>query len=445
VRSARWFIVLLALAAACSGTGLAEPPGADVPADAITDTVADVPPALPKFRRHVVDAQATGAAYAEVADLDGDGVPELVVSLFGKPDDANFYPDGQVVVYKRGQDLDHWTRSVILSGDLGVKYPNRPTVADVNGDGRPDVIVAAGFLLCTLFSEDYACGSLQWMEQTETGWTRHLLVEGTVDFYHRGLLLDVDGDHRDDLVTVAEHMVGMAGDNQGAVTRWFKGVDGADRFDPAPRDLAAGMGSLFQAVDVDGDGDTDLCAAEFFVAGESVAWLEQKDGQWIHHVIDADSGPSIQFALVPNLFGDGVARGVGSNHVNTQDDATAPESAIRVYDRPVNPADPWTKRVVSQGIQSVKSPVGAPQQAPGVFGWGDIDGDGRIDLAVSGDGDPRVLWLQQVAPGQFETQVLEASLPEASGMQVVDLDGNGTPEIVVTGYTDNVVYVYERE
>jgi flagellar motor protein MotB len=30
-------------------------------------------------------------------------------------------------------------------------------------------------------------------------------------------------------------------------------------------------------------------------------------------------------------------------------------------------------------------------------------------------------------------------------MVITDLNGDGKNEIVVTGYTDNVVYVYERE
>ena len=41
--------------------------------------------------------------------------------------------------------------------------------------------------------------------------------------------------------------------------------------------------------------------------------------------------------------------------------------------------------------------------------------------------------------------MLETELEQAGGMVIADLNHDGRNEIVVTGYTDNVVYVYERE
>ena len=87
----------------------------------------------------------------------------------------------------------------------------------------------------------------------------------------------------------------------------------------------------------------------------------------------------------------------------------------------------------------------AASYAPGVFGYGDVDGDGDVDLAVSGDGDARTFWLEQTGKGAFTTHVLEDSLGQASGGLVLDLDGDGKSEIVFTGYENNVVYVYARK
>lgn len=82
--------------------------------------------------------------------------------------------------------------------------------------------------------------------------------------------------------------------------------------------------------------------------------------------------------------------------------------------------------------------------APGVFGWGDLEGDGDIDLAVSGDGDPRVfLFLQQ--DGTFTQHTLLEDLSQAGGMVFSDLDGNGTTELVVTGYDADSIFIFEVE
>ena len=75
----------------------------------------------------------------------------------------------------------------------------------------------------------------------------------------------------------------------------------------------------------------------------------------------------------------------------------------------------------------------------------DYDSDGDLDVLLSGDGDPRVFWLEQTSPGAFVQHVLETGLSQAGGCKVVDLDGDGANELVVTGYETNAVYVYVRD
>lgn len=451
MRAAWWMAMVVLACGGCSGGGgrAVDATGeAAVTADAVTDAAPDVatdaardvPPVEPAFARHTVDAAAAGAAYATVADLDGDGRPEIIASLFGDLAD-NTVPGGEVVVYTRGADLDTWTRSAVLTAGEEIRFPNRVTVADVSGDGRPDLVLAAGFLVCPLMAPHKACGALLWWEQTDTGWSRHTLLTGSDYFYSQALPLDLDGDGRLDLVTVAERMAG----NDRALARLFRGVDSPDRFLSTPVELGAGLGSFPTALDLDGDGDLDLAGAEFFVDGESAAWLENDGAAWPRHVILTDAGPAIQLSFVPDLQGDGVQRAVLANHVNDKDDPEGPVPSLLVLDVPADPTAPWPARVVANRYDVRKSEGFSFQQGPGVFGWGDLDGNGLIDLVQSGDGDLSVYWFQQTAPGTFQQHVLEASLGEASGAVVVDLDGNGSPEIVMTGYEDDKVYVYERQ
>ena len=115
-----------------------------------------------------------------------------------------------------------------------------------------------------------------------------------------------------------------------------------------------------------------------------------------------------------------------------------------VLDPPEDVRQPWTVTGISEGIVSTPGGITSPQAAPGIFGVGDVDHDGDQDLVVSGDGDPNVYWLEQVAAGSFETRVLQSDLPQAGGTHIEDLDGDGRAEVVVTGYEQNAVYVYTR-
>jgi hypothetical protein len=402
-----------------------------------------IQPSSVAFSRHTVAHTDAGPAFAAAADLDGDGRPELVVSMLGQA--SGFPPrlgQGRVVIYSQGASLDDWSARDLVSA---VRFPNRPTITDVDGDGDLDVIVPSGFLVCPLFGLG-DCGALRWYEQADGDFCAHTLVENSALFYHGVVLADLDGDGRKDLVTVGESRVMGAPDR--AQAELYRGTDDDDRFAHAPIVLAEGLGSFVNVADLDGDGDLDLASAEFFVAAESFAWLEQRpDQRFAKHLIDGASGPSLQLSLVDNLFGDGRRVGVGTNHVNTQATTPDPEPSMVMALWPgTNPAAPWNHVAISDGIVSAPTgPGGGLAQAPGIFGVGDIDDDGDLDVLVAGDGDPHVYWLEQLRPGRFATHVLEDDLTQAGGVLVVDLDGDGKSELVVTGYDANVVYVYKKE
>ena len=63
---------------------------------------------------------------------------------------------------------------------------------------------------------------------------------------------------------------------------------------------------------------------------------------------------------------------------------------------------------------------------------------------MSGDGDPRVFLLEQSSPGAFLTHEFDNGIAQAGGMKIVDLDGNGDAEVLVTGYENNSLYLYRH-
>ena len=71
-------------------------------------------------------------------DIDGDGLPELVLGAAWKPFDTT--NAGQLVWLKRGKDVtQEWTMHELPCDEPNV---HRVRVADINGNGKPSIIVA---------------------------------------------------------------------------------------------------------------------------------------------------------------------------------------------------------------------------------------------------------------------------------------------------------------
>lgn len=381
----------------------------------------------------VLDSDPGRPAFILSADLTGDGYPELLVSKFAGSGPTG---SGWLDLYdmEKPGDARRWRKKTLADG---IKFPNMPSLADVNGDGRADILLPYGFLACM----PGHCGGIEWLENTGGGWRRHTVIHNYERFFHRAVLLDADGDGVKDIVAVGEKKGLFDG---GSSDVYFFNGAGGGAFSGKPAFMAKGLGGIFDVGDLDGDGDEDLASPEYFGRQASFAWLENAGGgQWRRHNIDNTSGGGIHLSLAPNLYGDGVTRAVAANHTNTADDASAPESAVFVFD--IKPgSEAWPKAKISEGIRSRKSPMVGPQGAPGVFGLGDADGDGDTDIVVHGDGDPRVYLLEQASRGKFRTAVVAEDMAQGAAV-FCDAEGDGLPEIVVSSYEKNRLVLLKRK
>jgi hypothetical protein len=341
-----------------------------------------------------LDVESFRANTVASADLDGDGVEELILG---------------------------GSRLQVLDGDgvaktLGSGWVFRIDTGDIDGDGDLDILAA---------HESH----ITWYENLGTGEFRsHWLRSGQTA--RSAALGDIDGDGDLDIAHVA-------GDEQFPRIYWYENIGAA-----SSTGFSSGriMWSLLensdpwdvQIVDIDNDQQNEVVVALHrnpFSGGSVVAFNKAPGSHWSEgwsRVGVANPGFPTRMAIA-DFDGD-----------NDLDMATTT-------------AFPNSRTPSLYGYENLQTgrfryyAAGSGTAATYGVAAGDIDGDGDIDLAFTELlGAAKVGWMENDGSGQFTRHNLPGTFTSPRGVTIADANRDGNPDIVVAVYGENRYVVFEN-
>jgi FG-GAP-like repeat len=356
-----------------------------------------------------------------VADIDGDGWSDVVATA-NNPE--------KVVWYRNLGDGTFSTVQYIVTTSPPSAAFSNVAVADLNLDGRPDVIYWSGAIIKWSPNLGGANPVAQFGYNAGAETANQFTVSVTSTPETLVGAADLNGDNRPDVLSITSTQPGIVDNSVAWVPNLATGFGSR-----IVVSTAGGSPTSVQGADLDKDGWNDLLVTS--AADNSVAWFRNLGGGNFgaapgNRRIISNSLMTAQTAAVGDLNGDGwpdvVTAGVGTGTVRWHahnGSATSPAISTTPVTLTVN--------VSGAFVLAVR----------------DMNSDGWLDVVIVAAGANKIIWCENQGGGNFgaatTNQKLIASGPRTPiSMGAFDFDQNGTVDVVVNENAGASVKAYRN-
>jgi hypothetical protein len=338
-----------------------------------------------------------------VADVNGDGIPDLLVA--NQCSDSECTQDGSIAVMLGNGD---GTFQTAVTYDSGGHCPTSIAVGDLNGDGNLDLAITEGAKVGVMLGN--GDGTFQ---------AAVMYGSGGYNSAWSAVVADVNGDGNLD-VLVANECSDSECVQDGSVGVLLGNGDGTFKKAVA-YDSGGLMARSVSVADVNGDGDLDVAVVNFDIYSSTVGVLLGNDDGTFKKVVTYPSGGYNPSAVaIADVNGDGKPDLLVANEQPTG----------------VGSGDGMAGVLLGNGDGTFQAAVAYDSGGldASLISVGDLDGDGNLDLALvnSYPTSDSVGVLLGNGDGTFQTAATFGSggyRPFSAA--VADVNGDGKPDLLV--------------